>query len=318
MISVIIISYNAERTISRCIESVLNQSFTDFEVVVLNDGSTDNTMSIINEYAKIDSRIKPVTRENRGIAFSRQEALDLSTGEYTIFVDADDWVEPDYLEVLYSCARNKNVDIVICDFWVERRSKREYSCEQPKSLAPEMILGQILSDIHGSLWNKLILREAYARTGVRFLPGLNCCEDQFVIMALLSNNVSVAYVNKALYHYDKTNEDSMTNNWLNYPVERRLYFINNIKPFIITDFQKRCYCDYIGRIAYNAVASPRKSCPNYKSIFKPLWPQIVQSTLPKHKKWICYLRMNGIVIPIRLVKLTRKYLHKLIYGSTTF
>lgn len=317
IISVAVIAYNSEATIARCINSLLKQSFLDFELLLLNDGSTDRTLEIMREYADLDARITVITRHNLGVSLSRQEAIDRAHGRYTIFVDADDWVEPDFLEALYSTALESQADMVMCDMLVERIGKTEYLCEKPKSSDAATILGQMIKELHGSLCNKLIAKSAYKKTGVRFLPGLNCCEDQYVVIALLSNNISVGYINRALYHYDKTaNQSSITNNWLDFPVEKRLHFIKSIEPFIITEYQKKQYYNYVGSVAYTATASPKSACPNYTQLFHELWPYIKQSKLPQYKKIICYFRLKGIWVPTRLVKISRRYIYNLTHKNT--
>lgn len=309
MISVIVIAYNAQNTISRCIDSILNQNYRDFELIIIDDGSTDKTLDVIVSYSH-DSRIRIRTRENKGVAYTRQEGLDMAFGQYSIFVDADDWVESNFLGTLYECAMLSKAEMVICDMLVERpRNVVEYLCERPKSLQSNVVLGQMICELHGSLCNKLMAQSAYTRTGVRFLPDLDCCEDQYVVMALLAKGVSVAYLNEALYHYDKTNESSITNNWLDFPVDKRVRFIKSIRS-LISDEEQNLYLDnYIGTVAYTATASPKSACQNYIELFKEFWPNIKKSQLPKHKKIICYLRLNGIVVPTRWVKMLRRYFH---------
>lgn len=311
MISVIVISYNAERTIARCIDSILGQTYRDFELIIINDGSSDGTVDIIRKYSEVDSRIRIHSRSNKGVAYTRQEGLDMAVGEYSIFVDADDWVEPDFLESLYRRAVTSEADMVMCDMLVERRNKTEYLSERPKSLDAALLLGQMINELHGSLCNKLISKDAYLRTGTRFLPDLDCCEDQYVVIALLSKNISVSYIDRALYHYDKTaNEASITNNWLDFPVKKRVHFIKSIEPYVVSEYQRQCYSNYIGAVAYTATASSRAACPNYRELFGELLPYIKQAQIPAHKKIISCLRLMGIVVPTRLVKLTRRYFQK--------
>lgn len=308
MISVIVLAYNAERSIARCLDSIVKQTFKDFELIIIDDGSSDATLDIIRSYERLDKRIVVISRNNLGVAKSRQEGIDISRGKYSIFVDADDWVEPNFLESLYGCVHTSNSDIAICDMLVEYADRTEYLCQQPKDYDSQNVLGQMLEKLHGSLCNKLIAKSAYLRTGVRFLPGLNCCEDQYVVMALLSRNIIVAYCNQALYHYDKTiNNNSITNNWLDFEVCKKVEFIKSIEPFICTEYQYQCFCNYIGRTAYTAVASSKNACPNYRELFDEYLPQIKQSNIPILKKIICYLRMKGIKLPIRIVKRIRRY-----------
>ena len=309
MISVLVIAYNAQNTIARCIDSILNQSYAEFELIIIDDGSVDKTLEIITSYSLRDTRIKIKTRENLGVAYSRQEGLDMAVGEYSIFVDADDWVEPTFLKSLYECAIFSNAEMVICDILVERpNNKVEYLCERPKSLQSNEILGQMICELHGSLCNKLISKSAYARTRVRFLPGLDCCEDQYVVMSLLSKGLTVSYLNEALYHYDKTNESSITNNWLDFPVSKRVLFIKSVQPLIVEEEQKQYFNNYIGSVAYTATASSKSACPNYKELFEEFLPNIKQAQIPRHKRIICYLRLKGIVVPTRLIKMIRRYI----------
>ena len=198
----------------------------------------------------------------------------------------------------------------MCDMLVERPHKTEYLCGRPMSLAPELLLAQMINELHSSFCNKLISKSAYIRTGVRLMPGLNCCEDQYVIIALLSHNITVAYLDVALYHYDKTaNNNSITNKWLEFPVKNRIYFIKSIASFIKTPFQKQAYINYIGAVAYNATASPRSACPNYRELFKEYQYQIVHSQIPLHKRFISLVRIYGVYIPTRFLRMTRKYIH---------
>lgn len=309
MISVIIVSYNAESSISRCIDSIINQTYQNFELIIINDGSTDKTLEIIDKYEIKDKRIIKISRENKGVANSRQEGLDISKGEYSIFVDSDDWVEPDFLESLLNCAIKDNADMVICDMLAEYCDKTEYMYQAPKSLNGDIILGQLLQGLHGSLCNKLISKKAYQSTGIRFLPNLNCCEDLYVVMALVSKGISVSYCNRALYHYDKTiNNNSISNNWLDFDVSRRIEFIKSIESFIQTDYQRKCYDDYVGGVAYTATASSKTACPDYKGLFKEFLPQIRRANIPRFKKVICELRLNGIIIPTRIIKKIRLYI----------
>ena len=117
-ISVIVPVYKAEKYIRRCVDSILAQTFTDFELLLVDDGSPDNSGAICDEYAARDSRVKVFHKENGGVSSARQMGLDNSLGEYVIHADPDDWVEPDMLQELYSEAQQSGADMVICDFYI--------------------------------------------------------------------------------------------------------------------------------------------------------------------------------------------------------
>lgn len=107
-ISVIVPVYNAEKYLHRCVDSILSQTFTDFEVLLINDGSTDTSGVICDEYAQKDARVRVFHKENGGVSSARNVGIKNMRGLYSIHVDSDDWVEPSYLKDLYSCAKVEN------------------------------------------------------------------------------------------------------------------------------------------------------------------------------------------------------------------
>ena len=116
-VSIIVPVYKAEAYLHRCVDSILAQTFTDFELLLIDDGSPDRSGEICDEYAQKDSRIRVIHKENGGVSSARQRGLDEAVGEYTIHVDSDDWVEPNMLEELYKKAKQDDADIVICDYF---------------------------------------------------------------------------------------------------------------------------------------------------------------------------------------------------------
>lgn len=117
MISVIMPVYNVENYIEKCLDSVCNQSFKDLEIICVNDGSTDNSLKLLEDYAKRDSRIKIITQENGGIGHARNTGLKNATGEYVLFVDSDDFLCENSLDELYYNINSNNSDLVIFKFF---------------------------------------------------------------------------------------------------------------------------------------------------------------------------------------------------------
>ena len=115
-VSVIVPSYNIEDYIGECIESIMEQTYCDWELILVDDGSNDRTGDICNEYAGKDNRIKVIHKENGGLVSARKSGLERATGEYIFYLDGDDWIKPDALEVLCTCAKRETVDIVIADY----------------------------------------------------------------------------------------------------------------------------------------------------------------------------------------------------------
>lgn len=116
MISIIIPVYNVEKYLRRCIDSILSQTYTDFEAILVDDGSTDESGKICDEYALKDSRIKVIHKKNGGVSAARNSGLDVAVGEYVAFCDSDDYLSADYLEVIFNSLKENNADCVVCNY----------------------------------------------------------------------------------------------------------------------------------------------------------------------------------------------------------
>lgn len=203
-ISIIVPVYNAEAYIHKCIKSLLSQTFEDYEIILVNDGSSDRSKDICEDFAAFDNRIKLINTINGGVARARQIGLDSATGEYVIHADPDDWVEDSMLQDLYTHAEKNQVDVVICDFWYEFPNRSVYSKQQPKSFINKEIQKQLFTNLHGSTCNKLIKLESIKENNIRFDERLSYCEDLHFILNLLQSDVKVSYLPKAYYHYDRS------------------------------------------------------------------------------------------------------------------
>lgn len=202
LISVIIPVYKAEKFISRCIDSILSQTYCDWELILVDDGSPDNSWKICDGYAEKDKRIKVIHKQNGGVSDARQAGLDVAKGEYIIHADPDDWVEPKMLEELLHKAEEENADMVICDVIWEYGTFSELHIECPTSFDNETILCDLFEGkIHGSCCNKLVKHSLFKQYNVKFPKGVQLREDLYVIASLLVHPIKVSYLNKAFYHY---------------------------------------------------------------------------------------------------------------------
>ena len=201
LISVIVPVYQAESYLSRCFDSILSQTLTDFEVILVDDGSKDKSGSICDLYAEKDSRFHVIHKNNEGVSIARQTGLDAARGTYVIHADPDDWVEPDWLEILYDKIEEEQVDIVICDFERIFGNRKVHYVQCPTSLQNEDVLNDMLiGKIWGSCCNKLVRRACFQQYGIKFHPEMNLWEDLYVTCLLIANGVKVSYVPKVLYH----------------------------------------------------------------------------------------------------------------------
>ena len=209
-ISVIVPIYNAEKTIRKCVDSLLAQTFQDFEVLLIDDGSPDQCGAICDEYATQDNRVRVIHQENQGVSAARQCGIDHAQGEYTIHADPDDWVEAEMLKELYQKAREDDADMVICDFYINTYKGQHYLPQKPSSLQHDVVLKELFEHLHGSCCNKLIKLSCYKKWNIQFPLHLSRCEDQYVIASLLLRDIIVSYLPAAFYHYFRNNENTLS------------------------------------------------------------------------------------------------------------
>lgn len=192
-ISIICPVYKAEKYLHKCIESIIAQTLTDWELILVDDGSPDSSGELCDKYAIQDSRIRIIHKQNEGVSVARQTGLDAAHGEYVIHVDSDDWVEPNMLEELYKKAKQDDADIVICDYFNNIGTKQTICRQRPSSLEPQQVLIELFQQLHGSCCNKLARRVCYKQYGIEFPRGINYCEDLFTWVQFLSQKVRIFY-----------------------------------------------------------------------------------------------------------------------------
>lgn len=226
--SVIVPVYKAESLIRRCVDSLLSQTFKDFEVLLVDDGSPDKSGIICDEYAQKDPRVRVFHKKNGGVSSARQYGLDHALGEYVIHADPDDWVDAEMLAELYAKAKAEDADMVMCDFNVVRRKKVRYKVQCPPELTAECVLAQMLSQkIHGASWNKLVRRSLFRQFNVAYPEEIICWEDLYVNCELLRHNIRLAYIPKAYYHYDRQSNKSSITHKRNMPRLRSQFLFCN-------------------------------------------------------------------------------------------
>lgn len=206
-VSVIVPVYNVESYLARCIDSVLSQTFSDWELILIDDGSPDQCGEIIDQYAKRDSKIVAIHQENKGVSAARNAGLERATGEYISFIDPDDYVSEIFLEKLVN-AMETGADIACCNWisFTENETKPHEVRNVPERMSRDEWLCHIFDSpitIAGSNWNKLfrrsMIRSLYDET-------LSLCEDNLFLLQYSLHICKAVYINEALYHvYERTN-----------------------------------------------------------------------------------------------------------------
>lgn len=247
-VSVIVPVYKAEAYLGKCVDSLLAQTFRDFELLLIDDGSPDGSGALCDVYARSDSRVRVMHQANSGVSVARQRGVEMSVGEYVIHADPDDWVEPDMLQSLYSKATEDNADMVICDFYEGYGERQVYRKQEPDRLEHLTMLRNLFQHLHGSCWNKLVRRECISKYSVAFDSELSFCEDLYFNASLLLFPLRVSYLPQAFYHYEQTvNVNSLVNYYTKKSFE---YDVNLRKKFCELLCQTEVYEVCKNRMSY--------------------------------------------------------------------
>ncbi len=201
-VSVIVPIYNMEKLMRKCLDSILAQSFEDYECLLIDDGSKDGSPAICDEYAAKDPRFKAFHKPNGGLSDARNYGLERAQGDYTIFFDPDDWVDADCLKDMYAKAVETDADMVMCDLYYNDPYRQSYCKQEPTSLDHNDVLKDlIVGKVYGFTVTKLLRRTLYQQYDLQYPVGMYGCEDQYTICKLLKNDINIAYLPKAYYHY---------------------------------------------------------------------------------------------------------------------
>ena len=201
-ISIIIPIYNVERYLRQCIDSILAQTFTDFELLLIDDGSPDGCPAICDEYAGKDARIRVFHKQNGGVTSARNKGLDNAKGNWIIYIDGDDWIEPTYVEELYNAAINNEADIAICGFrfvYEDGSSVIEHPTiwDDNKQASLNRYIASIWTTACGSIQKSSL----YKDNGVQSPKGLTFCEDFHLMVRLCYFANKVISIDRPLYNY---------------------------------------------------------------------------------------------------------------------
>ncbi|MBA4384754.1 MAG: hypothetical protein C0410_08460 [Anaerolinea sp.] len=212
MISVIVPVYQIEKYLPNCIESILAQTYPDFEVILVDDGSTDRSGNICDEYAAKDRRVKVIHKINAGVSAARNSGIDASNGNYISFIDGDDWIEPDFFSLLVSNLEKYSTDISHCGYTLDLKSKSipmhgTASIKVYENIEglQEFILGR---KIEPGLWNKLYKRKLF--DNLRLDESLKINEDFLLNYYLFKISNSTVFHDVCKYHYQKREGSAST------------------------------------------------------------------------------------------------------------
>lgn len=213
MISIIVPIYKVEKYLKKCIDSIINQTYKNLEIILVDDGSPDGCGSICDSYSLLDKRIKVIHKENGGLSDARNTGINIARGEYLAFVDSDDFIHPQMIEILYNVVTEQKADIGICDFrevnedgqYVQDaiNADTEIVCYEGWDIMKQLQQKNLITVV---AWNKLYRASLFEN--IRYPRG-HVHEDEFVIHRILNKCVKTAYTNNKLYFYRKRPESIM-------------------------------------------------------------------------------------------------------------
>ena len=212
-ISVIIPVYNSEKSLHRCINSVLCQSFLDFEIILINDGSQDTSGSLCDEYANKDSRIRVSHKLNEGVSVARNLGLDIAKGEWVIFLDSDDWIDNHMLEDMYNKGISECADLVYGDMKVFYKDHIDVLHIAKYANDKEQTLNNFIKSSFSTVVGMLSRKSIYDENNIRFPVGIGYCEDFYVAVRLMLHSKVISYISTPFYCYNRQNEASASFNF---------------------------------------------------------------------------------------------------------
>lgn len=321
-ISVIVPIYNVENYLKECLESLVNQNFNNYEVILVNDGSTDNSKIIAEEYAENYNHVKLINTSNNGLSAARNVGINNSTGKYLVFVDSDDYVDNMYLNDLYEDITKNNNDISICSYEqvyddANRNTIEVMKIKEDVQYSNIEVLKIILEgEIQCYAWNKIYKSELFKKNNIEYPLG-KLFEDIFTLILLITKSNNISFINKPLYKY-RIRNGSITNKKSEQAVMDINYAIDQVNKLIcesnliydvsdeLVNFNMMYTLSGLDILGYNNEYKNRVFYCKYKEKFKKCYFEYDMKKVlldKKIKKWVV---RDFILFKLRLLPLKNK------------
>ena len=317
-ISVIVAAYNIEQYIERCLKSIINQTLNYIEIIVVNDGSTDNTLSKIKKIATYDNRIKVIDKINQGLIEARKSGLKQATGKYILFIDGDDWLEKEALNILYKKAEDDLADIVIYNAFdaYDNGKKDKKIYKEFVNSHSDYLKELFLSNLMPAIWSKLIRLEFIKSNNIEFPQDISYAEDLATSVSLFIKKPRISFISQSLYNYYKRH-NSITN-----IISDKILEINTAIEFIEKKLkQEEIYYEYqkeFERMIYEHIFETRFLVINIgESLHKKLYDQYINKKINiKNNEYILNIIQNyPIGLKVRVYLYLKNYIIGKIYDN---
>ncbi len=279
-ISIIVPVYDAEKYLHRCLDSILAQTFTNWECILVDDGSKDRSGTICDEYAQKDRRFHVIHKPNGGVSSARQAGLDAAKGEFVVHTDSDDWLDPCMMDKLINHQRESGAECIIFDFFRVTNGEKVRTHQAPTNLNYKQVLKDIIGGkIYGCCWNKLVKRNSIIKWKASFPKNIDFGEDKCFLASLLKNPVSISYLPQPLYYYDASiNSDSLVRNISKKSMESGFAMVDNLENSLGKEFDKSIY-NVKRNLKIRAISSGLYSDSEVRAMYKEINAEILFSTL---------------------------------------
>ena len=306
-VSVIVPVYNVEKYLARCLDSLVNQTLNDIEIIIVNDGSTDNSENIIKQYLKKYSNIKSYTQKNQGQAVARNVGLTHATGKYISYVDSDDYVETNMFKKLYSEIEKNKPDILISNI-IKEENGRSYIFKNYWNIKKEPNKNFMTS--HMGPVARLYSREFLINNNFKFMEGV-IYEDLASIPILGVYTDKIEYIDEAYYHYTIRDGSSMNQKKYNKKLKDIFKVMDNLSANISDDYFEELEYLYTEHLLYSASLrfiefNKKDKFETIRKIMREHYPKYYKNIYYKNKsikfKIICFLCYFGFFNTVKFLK----------------
>lgn len=239
-ISIIVPVYNSESTLNHCIDSVINQTIDGWELLLINDGSTDCSGRICEEYCMNDSRIRVIHKKNEGVSVARNVGIENSKGEYVIFLDSDDYLEKNALETALRAGETYAADVVMFGFYyhfndnnlVKSNKVNNFFCGDNECFVENVFSEVFCKELLNPPWNKLIKKAILLQEQIQFISEFSICEDMIFTLEVLEKSKKIIFLEEPLYHYIYKKGNNLVNKFHANYYEALSFYISKVKPYL--------------------------------------------------------------------------------------
>ena len=241
LVTIIVPVYNVEKYLRKCLNSIVNQTYKNIEIICVDDGSPDNSIDILNEFAEKDQRVKVIRQENQGLSGARNAGINNATGKYIMFVDSDDWIKLNMIELMTNKIEKENLDLVICGrYHYINGIKKEINLNKIKEVLENKILNgkeyfKVITSktnlFTASAYNKLYITSLIKEKNL-FFPKGKLYEDLLFVFQYIYDSNKIGIIEQGLYNYVVSREGAITNKINKNDIKDTLFTLDEIKKFL--------------------------------------------------------------------------------------